>query len=180
MLHKVNDELYVRLDKVSAINFYRKQGNAFIRCDGEGYSCSIENGEALLTLMNNQAASNPAPQPASHSVPAKLIAMTRDTTRGSGSPMWRCFSDEGHQVNVFEHSDPLKDNMRLFEKAGYADHMRLLEIGESLNWTQHPVEVELVTDGKFWKVVSVKDCPGSAMPDVSEDEQFKDVDDDHE
>lgn len=98
----------------------------------------------------------------------EIVRMERGETSGSKSPMWRCQTADGQKVNVFQHSDPKKDGSKLFIEAGYFDLMDGLKVGEALEWSAYPVQVELerTPDGKWWEIVTVAPKPDGAEPDV--------------
>lgn len=98
----------------------------------------------------------------------EIIRMERGETSGSKSPMWRCQTKDGQKVNVFQHSDPVKDGSKLFIAAGYFPAMEALRVGEAVEWSQYPVQVEMKksADGKWWEVVTVAPKPEDAEPDV--------------
>jgi hypothetical protein len=97
----------------------------------------------------------------------KIIAMERGETKGSGSPMWRCSCENGDRVNAFQHADPKKDSMHLFDAAGYADIMTLLRPREVITWKKFPIDVELEksADDKWWNIVAVAPRPTDSCPD---------------
>lgn len=94
-----------------------------------------------------------------------LVAFTRDQTKNTQSPFWRCRSVEGIAVNIFKHEDELKDNFHLFEKAGFGEILLSIQLGVSQNWMFSPVVVEIEEDGQFWKVVSVRERNLDQLPD---------------
>lgn len=98
----------------------------------------------------------------------EIIRMERGETSGSKSPMWRCQTKDGQRVNVFQHSDPVKDGSKLFIEAGYFPAMEALRVGEAVEWSQYPVQVgmEKTADGKWWEIVTVAPMPEGAEPDV--------------
>lgn len=96
----------------------------------------------------------------------EIVRMERGATKNSGSPMWRCTTADGVRVNVFQHSDPHKDNTLLFKVAGYFDLMNGLKNGESLGWSQHPIKVILNKEGEWWTVSGVCVRLTDAEPDV--------------
>lgn len=95
----------------------------------------------------------------------EIIRMERGATKGSGSPMWRCQTQDGQRVNVFKHSDPVKDTSLLFEGAGYLADMEALGIGEALEWTGAPIRVVMQKKGDWWEVAAVEPKPDGAEPD---------------
>lgn len=96
----------------------------------------------------------------------EIVRMERSSTKGSGSPMWRCTTKNGERVNVFQHSDPMKDNTAIFREAGYFGYMESLKVGEAVEWSQSPIWVVMESDGKWWSVVTVGKKPFDAEPDV--------------
>lgn len=96
----------------------------------------------------------------------EIVSMKRAETSGSKSPMWRCVTKSGEPVNVFEHLSPDRDTSRLFIEAGYFDLMSALKPGEVLEWSNHPIPVVMVSDGKWWTVTAVAQKPEGAEPDV--------------
>lgn len=95
-----------------------------------------------------------------------IVRMERSTTKNSGSPMWRCTTQDGQKVNVFQHSDPVKDGVRPFQEAGYFAEMDALRIGEALEWEGAPIRVKMQADGQWWKVTEVELRPEGAEPDT--------------
>lgn len=96
----------------------------------------------------------------------EITRMERSATKNSGSPMWRCRTSDGQTVNVFQHSDPVKDSSLLFDRAGYLEDMRSLQLGEALEWTGAPVRVEMRKKGDWWEVVQVEPRPAGAEADT--------------
>lgn len=96
----------------------------------------------------------------------EIVRMERGETSGSKSPMWRCQTKDGQRVNVFQHSDPAKDGSKLFIEAGYFSAMEPLRVGEAVEWSQYPIQVAMVSDGKWWEVTAVAPKPEGAEPDV--------------
>lgn len=97
-----------------------------------------------------------------------LVAFTRDETKNTRSPFWRCRSKDGLAVNVFKHDDELKDNFHLFENAGYGETLLSILVGVSQNWTNHPVKVDIIEDGQFWKITAVAKRLPDDMPDIDD------------
>lgn len=97
-----------------------------------------------------------------------IISMERGQTSNSSSPMWRCQTEEGARVNIFQHQDAKKNSFALFEVAGYGETLLAMELGERLEWTAHPIEVTLEKkpDDKWWEIVWVKSRPVGAEPDT--------------
>lgn len=96
----------------------------------------------------------------------EIVRMERGATKNSNSPMWRCTTKDGEKVNVFQHSDPAKDNTAIFREAGYFGYMEPLKIGEAVEWSQNPIWVVLEKDNNWWKVTTVGNKPHDAEPDV--------------
>jgi DNA polymerase-3 subunit epsilon len=96
----------------------------------------------------------------------EIVRMERSATKNSGSPMWRCQTKDGERVNVFQHSDPEKDNTEMFRKAGYFGYMEGLKIGEAVEWSESPIWVVMEKDGDWWAVKDVGTKPHDAEPDV--------------
>lgn len=94
-----------------------------------------------------------------------IVSLERDETRNSGSPMWRCVTSAGDRVNIFQHSDPDKNNFTLFEAAGWAQVLESMPVGGQRNWTQNPIEVVMRKPGKFWEIIAVTPKPEGAAPD---------------
>lgn len=96
----------------------------------------------------------------------EIVRMERGETKGSKSPMWRCRTADGQSVNVFQHIEEKKDSSKLFITAGYFSHMDNLKIGEAVEWSEHPIQVVMVSDGKWWEVKAVAPKPDDAEPDT--------------
>lgn len=93
-----------------------------------------------------------------------IISMERGATKNSGSPMWRCETQDGERVNVFSHSDPNKDNSRLF--FDYLDEMHQMSLGEKVTWIEYPIGINMQKSGQWWDVKSVEPRPAGAVPDI--------------
>lgn len=91
------------------------------------------------------------------------------TTRNRRA-MWRLRTEDGRQVNLFDHGDPLRDNKPLLEKAGYLRIFATMDLGEIDRWTSAPIEVELAPDNSFWKVTQIKPRKTFAKADFIEEE----------
>ena len=94
-----------------------------------------------------------------------ITSMERGETKGSQSPMWRCTTNDGETVFVFQHSDTAKNSARFLIAAGYGPEMLALQLRESLTWRQHPIQVELMKDGQWWRLIGVEERPADAQPD---------------
>lgn len=172
--------LYVKPEQVDVV-VIQDDGLAFIYAGGSDFKTDKDEAEKLIEQINKSAATNQrithdqAPNPAPRILQTKLLAMTRDLTSWNKSPYWRCATAEGFMVNVFKNDDPLKDTFQLLALAGYGDVMDGLEYGQTINWTQHPIEVQLVEEvtvkGRFWKVTEVKKRADDAMHDAAELEE---------
>lgn len=95
--------------------------------------------------------------------------------------MWRLRTMDGRQANLFHHADPLRDNAPLLQEAGYWEIFRMMDEKQIDRWTSSPIEVELVADGAFWKVIRINTRPEGADPDFTDDiesEQLNDPDED--
>lgn len=101
----------------------------------------------------------------------EIISMTRDNTRNSGSPFWRCATDSGIMVNVFRHDDPLRDTFHLFDEAGFAAPMVAMQYGETIGWQKDGITVDCVDSGGFWKVVAVTAREPGQHPDPDDDNE---------
>lgn len=88
-------------------------------------------------------------------MPNQIIVVQRAQTKSSNSPMWRCTLVSGHQVNVFLHTDPDKNNFNLIEGTGYEDDFKSMELDETVTWNSYPIAVTVRKDGKWWTLVSV-------------------------
>jgi DNA polymerase III subunit epsilon len=111
--------------------------------------------------------SEPEPQPEPVAVPDqyRIVQMERAATKNSNSPMWRCMTDTGERVNVFEHSDPAKDTFHLFKTALYGGYMQAMKVGDVLEWNAHPIVVEMKKKGEWWEITNVLTNEHSTGPD---------------
>lgn len=96
----------------------------------------------------------------------EIIRMERGETKGSKSPLWRCQTKDGQKVNVFQHSDPAKDNTAMFREAGYFSYMETLKVGEALEWSQSPIWVVMEKENDWWAVKDVAKKAHDAEPDT--------------
>lgn len=94
----------------------------------------------------------------------EIIRIERGQTKGSGSPMYKCLTGDNQQVNIFQHELPERNTFELMVQAGYAA-FTLLELGEVQYWREHPIRVELVKDGSWWKLAAVEPRPKLAEAD---------------
>jgi DNA polymerase III epsilon subunit-like protein len=95
----------------------------------------------------------------------QIVSMKAGLTKGSQSPMWRCVTADNERVNVFQHSDPTKNNALLFQTAGYLLDMAALKPEEEITWKQHPIGVTMIKSGQWWEVTAVAPRPDGAIPD---------------
>jgi len=102
-------------------------------------------------------------------VSARLVRMERAQTSNSKSPMWRCRTDDGIKVNVFQHNDPEKNSFRMFEGTDYEPLMSDMKVGDILAWKNHPIEVTLRKNGDWWNLVSVESRPTVPLSDTAID-----------
>lgn len=177
MLLKIRDastgkDNYVNPDSVDIV-IPAAQPSGYFYVHMYGNPVLIIDSAGLQELLATTApATAPAPAAAPKTTSAKITAMTRDQTKNSGSPMWRCATEAGFMVNVFKHDDQLKDTFHLLWQAGYGGIMEAMNLGDTITWTRDPVAVELVQNGSFWNVAAVALRPDAAMPDEPEpDEQ---------
>lgn len=135
---------------------------------------SIADAQRVIATVNQTAA---APAQAPKYMTTELLSMTRDETKNSRSPFWRCGTQAGFTVNVFKHDDPLKDNFNLFDAAGYAPEMMAMSYGDTITWTRDSITVELLQNGSFWNVVRVLARHEGALPDEPEPDDDEILDD---
>lgn len=84
--------------------------------NGRGF-CVDETPEQILALMDVKPS---APLDDLHMV--LVTEAQRVETSNSGSPMWRCKTDDDSiRFNIFQHTDPDKNNYALFAAAGWSD-----------------------------------------------------------
>lgn len=105
----------------------------------------------------------------------RLLSIERDTTKGSGSPMWRCTTQEGEPVNIFQHADAERDTFHLFEQAGWGAFLGAAPMGKLLNIE---IAVTMIRDGKWWKIISVEshlDEPDAFIEELEHLNQRADV-----
>lgn len=102
----------------------------------------------------------------------EIFRIERGVTKGSGSPMWKCQTRDGQTVNIFQHQLAERNTFELMVQAGYAAFSEL-EPGEVQYWRNHPIQVELVKDGQWWKLAAVEPRPKLAE---SDEELAPDVD----
>jgi hypothetical protein len=163
-------EMHINPDKVLFVKLPDSDVElARLRIEAFETWISIEDARLVIDACNQTpAAAAPRPDVAPLLVPARLVAMTRDETKNSQSPMWRCATEAGFMVNVFKHTDPLKDTFHLFDEAGYAPEMLAMEYNDTLTWTRDYIAVELVQNGRYWNVVKVLKRIDGHMPDEPE------------
>lgn len=97
---------------------------------------------------------------------ALITRMVRGETSGSKSPMWRCTTSEGDQVNIFSHNDAWKDSFRLFREAGYGAEMISMALDSALVWETEPINITMCKSGQWWNVIAVEKRPEGSMPDA--------------
>lgn len=86
-------------------------------------------------------------------------------TSRSHRNMWRLRTSDGRQVNMFDHADPLRDQKIMLLEAGYLDIFEAMDTAQVDRWDTHPIEIDVVTDGAFWKVVRVNARAADAVAD---------------
>lgn len=132
--------------------------------------------EAVTDLLKNAKLYDQRVEAANQTEPpidwVRVIEVERDQffskTSRSYNAMWRLRTDDGRQVNLFDHADPLRDNKPLLQEAGYLTMFTNMSYGDIERWTVSPIEVELKPDGSFWKVVKVKPRVFGSKPDFIE------------
>lgn len=87
------------------------------------------------------------------------------TSRGHRA-MWRLFTTDGRQVNVFDHADPLRDQKALLQQSDYLTGFQAMEDGQTDRWTAFPIEIDIVADGQFWKLAQINPRAHEAFPDA--------------
>lgn len=96
----------------------------------------------------------------------QIVRVERGETKGSKSPMWRCWTDSGEQVNVFMHEMPERNTFRYLHDAGYGDDFCEMAVGETLTWYQHPITVQMRKDGQWWALTAALKRNPDAGPDA--------------
>lgn len=101
----------------------------------------------------------------------EIVRIERGATKNSGSPMYKCTTGDGQVVNVFQHELPERNTFDLMLQAGYA-RFSLMALGDVQRWTAHPIRVQLIKDGAWWKLAAVEprakdaEADADALPDV--------------
>lgn len=139
--------------------------------------------EPLVTVPARAAGSTPTPQSVTRQAVdeiiadeepviqwARVIEVEKDqfyskTSRGHRD-MWRLRTSDGRQVNIFDHADPLRDQKSLLKEAGYWDIFSAMDMSHVDRWDTHPIQLDIVADGAFWKVMNFALRPDSAGPDA--------------
>jgi DNA polymerase III epsilon subunit-like protein len=93
-----------------------------------------------------------------------VTRITRAQTK-YGNSMYTCETQEGKTVYAFTHDDPNKDTFMLFRE--YYTELGKLTLGDCVNWTQTPIQIECIQtpDGKYYNLVRVQPRPTGAAPD---------------
>ncbi len=100
-----------------------------------------------------------------------ITSVTRSETQNSNSPLWRCYDEDGNQINFFDHEDKDKNTFTLLYDAGYATHFAKMEVDETLYWNDNPILVYYRWNGKWREPVRVADREVNEEPDwIEEDE----------
>jgi len=102
-------------------------------------------------------------------ISARIVRMERAQTSNSKSPMWRCRTDDGIKVNVFQHDDPTRDTFHLFIGTGYEPYMLAMEVGDIVSCHRYPIKVTMRKNGDWWNLISVENRPADYLPDAPED-----------
>lgn len=136
--------------------------------------------KAVTDLLAN-ARLYEAAQAAQEEQPIKwveVVEVERDQfyskTSGGYRPMWRLKTSDGRKVNLFDHSDPLRDQSPLLKESDYDFVFRPMSNGQIDRWTASPICVDLVADGSFWKVIKIKPRADGASPDFTGDSDTDD------
>lgn len=96
----------------------------------------------------------------------EIVRIERGATKGSGSPMWKCLTSDGQNVNVFKHALPERNTFELLVQAGYVDLIEMA-VGDVQRWRHnYPIKVQLVKDGDWWKLAAVEPRPAYAEADA--------------
>lgn len=112
--------------------------------------------EQILALMNGKPSA-----PLDELQMVLVTEITRGETRNSGSPMWRCETDDDSiRFNIFQHSDPVKNNYALFQAAGWSRLLDRINLYEDV--TEYGLIVALKKSGQWWEVVKVRPFLGDA------------------
>jgi hypothetical protein len=143
--------------------------------DADGYDyCEFDPANmdipALLATLNGDTPTTPPPNALRELV---ITRITRGETRNSGSPMWRCYDEDGEQVNVFKHADPDKNNWRIVEAAGWGPAFERMSIDGELIFAPHSgiaprLRMIVKHDGKYNNLVAIPPRPPVRIP--SEDD----------
>ncbi len=79
-----------------------------------------------------------------------INCVTLGKTQNSGSPFWRCMTDDNLKFNIFKHTDPKRDSYRLFSKNVQDFLDAVPEDGMSFCM----INVDVVKEGEWYKVVA--------------------------
>ena len=94
------------------------------------------------------------------SVKLAIVKVERGTTKKAlENRMWRCFTDDEQQVNIFENHLPL------VHKAGYGKHFEAMEDKDVLYWISSPIQMTAEENGPWLNLANVAVCTTSADPD---------------
>lgn len=140
---------------------------AWLECEHRRSVTTPDYGNGKTAVLDDKSDEKPAqPEPiAPNRVTSHIVSMERAETKSSKSPMWRCLTIAGDRVNVFKHSDPVKDTFHLFNDAGYGALMEAMQLGETITWNERPVLVRTVKKGDWWEIVEVTQRGDDAQPD---------------
>lgn len=67
--------------------------------------------DTLLPILNDEEPTAPPPDDAPRIV--GITRIVRGQTANSASPLWRCYTDDGEQVNIFKHPNPARDTFHI-------------------------------------------------------------------
>lgn len=131
-----------------------------------------KSGEFWKIVRVSPRADDAMPDPAIETTAAHIIGLKRGETSGSHSPKWDCttLKPVPNGLRIFRHDDAKKDSFRLFQDAGYGMNLELMAVGETQDWTGHPIEVQIAetidrSGTHWWNVASVTTRPADAKPD---------------
>lgn len=127
-------------------------------------------------FISGWRSSSDTPEPLKTEPDGELVSVIRvergsfkSKTAGRMCPMWRLFTDDGRQVNAFDHTDPLRDHKPLLTQAGYMDIFKAMSEGDTQSWTNTPIQARINADGQFWKLISLAKIGELAAPDFEAD-----------
>lgn len=161
---------FIRIGSVEEQLFIRRQDISRIVVDiddviiyhinGDGDEMTTKMSAVSVDLDNLLSALNNDTPPTPPANAVRLVGIThiiRGETKNTGSPIWRCYTDTGEQVNIFKHDDPTKDSYHIIAPfTGFATRLDAMQPEERLDTYPNTTQFIIRANGPWNELIAVR------------------------